>query len=86
MKKKSKSRWTNENNVQKLFSNNYKGERFTNATISVSPFKFLFESDSKLVKEYLSTLIPFDNNHLRVNENLIRNHNDGMQITMTIRW
>ena len=78
--KKSKSRWTNENNVQKLFSNNYKGERFSKATISVSPFKFLFESDSNLVKEYLSTLIPFHNNHLRVNENLIRTHNDDAPI------
>ena len=75
-----KNRWTNENNVQKLFSNNYKGDRFSYGTISVSPFKSLFESDSKLVKDYLSTLIPFDNNHLRVNENLIRTHNDDAPI------
>ena len=75
-----KRRWTNENNVQKLFSNNHKGDRFSNGTISISSFKLLFESDSKLVKDYLSTFIPFDNNHLRVNENLIRTHNNDAAI------
>jgi len=37
-----KNRWTNENDVQKLFSNNYKGNQFSNGTLSVSSFKFLF--------------------------------------------
>ena len=71
-----KNRWTNENDVQNLFSNNYKGDQFTNGTLSVSSFKFLFESKSTSVKDYLLKYFPIDNNHLRVNENLIRTHND----------
>ena len=34
-----KKRWTEEDNIWKLFPNSYKGERFTTGTISVKSFK-----------------------------------------------
>ena len=46
----------------------------------VSSFKFLFESDSTLVKDYLSKYFPINDNYLRVNENLIRTPNDDAPI------
>ena len=57
-----------------------KGDRFSKGTISVSSFKFLFDSDWTLVKYYLSKYLPINNNYLRVNGNLIRNPNDDAPI------
>ena len=58
----------------------FKGDRFSKETISISSFKFLFDSDLTSVKDYLSKYFPIDNNHLRVNENLIRTSNDDAPI------
>ena len=77
---KKNRRWTNENDVQTLFSNFYKGDQFSKGIILVSSFKFLFESDSTLVKDYLSKYFPINDNYLRVNEILIRTSNDDAPI------
>ena len=56
---------------------------FSKWTISVSSFKFLFDSDPILVKDYLSKN-PINNNHLRFNENLIKTPNNDVPIHINV--
>ena len=71
---------TEEDNILKLFSNSYKGERFTTGTISVKPFKHFFDSDTRLVQDCLLNSFPIHNGYIRVNENLITTLNDDAPV------
>ena len=64
----------------KLFSNSYKGERFTSGIYSVNSFKNIFESDTRFVQEYLLNSFPIHNGYIRVNENLITTLNDDAPV------
>ena len=77
--------WIDEDKVQKLFQNEYKGNRLAKGSDILQSLKQLLDQDLKLVKEHLFKYFTRnyndnDNSNIMIKDNLIRTPNDNVPI------